>query len=126
MHSFIFRRPLRRLNSGNGSRRVFYFSGRGGLIATVLISILLGVARLSTAQGAASISGTVQDPSGAVVANATVTIQNPVSTYQRSTITNASGNFRFPNVPFNPYHLTVTASGFAPAAQDVEIGRAHV
>ena len=83
--------------------------------------MLLGVARLSNAQGAASISGTVQDPSGAVVASATVTIQNPVSTYQRSTTTDSSGNFRFPNVPFNSYHMTITASGFAPAAQDVDV-----
>ena len=121
MHSFIFRRPSRRLIFGKGARKVFNFNGRAGMTAAILISILLGVARLSKAQGAASISGTVQDPSGAVVANATVTIQNPVSTYQRSTTSDASGNFRFPNVPFNPYHLTVTASGFTPAAQDVDV-----
>jgi hypothetical protein len=28
---------------------------------------------------------------------------------------------KFPNVPFNPYHVTVTAAGFAPYAQDVEV-----
>ena len=84
MPSFIiFMRPSRRLISGKGPRKVFYFNGRAGMTAAILISILLGVSRLSKAQGAASISGTVQDPSGAVVANATVTIQNPVSTYQR-------------------------------------------
>ena len=32
-----------------------------------------------------------------------------------------SGNFSFPNVPFNPYHLTVTAAGFASYAQDIEV-----
>ena len=33
----------------------------------------------------------------------------------------AKGKFSFPNVPFNPYHMTVTATGFAQTAQDVEI-----
>ncbi len=33
----------------------------------------------------------------------------------------ALGNFAFPNVPFNPYHLSVSAAGFAAYSQDVEI-----
>ena len=61
------------------------------------------------------------DPSGAVVAGATVTIHNPVSEYERSTTTDSSGNFSFPNVPFNPYHLSVTATGFGPYAQDIDV-----
>jgi len=70
---------------------------------------------------AATISGTVTDPSGAVVAGATVTIHNPVSEYERSTNTDSSGAFSFPNVPFNPYHLSVTAKGFGAYAQDVDV-----
>ena len=53
--------------------------------------------------------------------NATVTIHNPVSGLERSATTDISGNFTFPNVPFNPYHLSVTAKGFESYAQDVEI-----
>jgi hypothetical protein len=68
-----------------------------------------------------SISGTVLDPTGAVVPDATVEIHNPVSQYDRSTTTDKSGNFTFPNVPFNPYHLTVNAAGFAPTSQDVNV-----
>jgi len=67
-----------------------------------------------------SINGTVLDPSGAVVANANVEIHQAVSGYDRTTTTDSKGNFTFPNVPFNPYHMTVTATGFAPYAQDVE------
>ena len=62
-----------------------------------------------------ALNGTVFDPTGAVVANATVTIHNPVSGFDRSTTTDKAGNFSFPNVPFNPYHLTVTAAGFGAA-----------
>ncbi len=68
-----------------------------------------------------SISGTVLDPTGAVVPNATVEIHNPVSHFDRSTTTDKSGNFSLSNVPFNPYHLAVGASGFAQTAQDVEV-----
>ena len=61
-----------------------------------------------------SIAGTVLDPSGATVANAVVTIRNSVSQFERSATTDGVGKFNFSNVPFNPYHLTVTATGFAP------------
>ena len=53
--------------------------------------------------------------------NASVEIHNPVSQYDRSTTTDTSGNFNFDNVPFNPYHMTVTAEGFAKKSQDVEV-----
>jgi hypothetical protein len=68
-----------------------------------------------------SVNGTVLDPTGAVVPNATVEVHNPVSHFDRSTTTDKSGNFTLPNIPFNPYHMTVTAAGFAPSAQDVDI-----
>jgi Carboxypeptidase regulatory-like domain len=68
-----------------------------------------------------SINGTVVDPSGAVIANAAVEIHNPVSQYDRSTVTDSKGNFSFPNVPFNPYHMTVTRTGFGTGVQDVEV-----
>ena len=68
-----------------------------------------------------SVSGTVVDPDGAVVPNATVEIHNPVSHFDQSTTTDKSGNFSIPNVPFNPYHMTVTAEGFARTARDVEV-----
>ena len=84
---------------------------------------MLAGARLAHAQGANSgtISGTVSDPSGSVIANATVTIHNPVSQYERSTTTDSSGNFSFTNVPFNPYHLSVTVNGFSSYAEDVDV-----
>ena len=59
-----------------------------------------------------SISGVVTDPSGAVIPGASVSIQNPVSAYTRTTTTDSTGHFRFSNLPFNPYHLTVTKEGF--------------
>src|SRR3989442_13685786 len=68
-----------------------------------------------------SVTGTVVDPTGAVVANATVEIRNPVSGFERTTITDSAGRFTIPNVPFNPYHLTVTGQGFAAFGQDIGV-----
>src|SRR5246127_3673215 len=67
-----------------------------------------------------SVNGTVVDSTGAVVPKARVEIQNPVSGFDRSALTDTSGRFEFTNIPFNPYHLTVTADGFASYVQDVE------
>ncbi len=92
-------------------------------IAVVVIG-LLGfelAARAQNAGSSTSISGTVTDPTGAVVVGATVTIHNPVSGLERTAMTDSSGNFSIDNIPFNPYHMTVTATGFAPYVQDVEV-----
>ncbi len=68
-----------------------------------------------------SIEGVVKDPSGGVIAGATVEISYPVSGLHRETTTGSDGDFRFTNVPFNPYHLAVAAPGFASYSQDVEV-----
>ena len=74
------------------------------------------------AQGTSgTIQGTVKDSSGAVVPGAKVAIDNPVSRFHQETTTSGTGDFKLSNVPFNPYHMTVTARGFSPAAQDVEV-----
>jgi Carboxypeptidase regulatory-like domain len=87
--------------------------------STLALSFALTLASAQVGNSG-SISGTVTDSSGAVVPNARVEIHNPVSAYDRVTSTDKSGHFEFTNVPFNPYHLTVTGQGFAPFVQDVE------
>jgi hypothetical protein len=73
------------------------------------------------AQNSAAITGTVTDQTGAVVPKATVEIHNPISGYDRMTTTDNNGNFSFVNIPFNPYHLTVTLASFNPYSQDVDV-----
>jgi hypothetical protein len=70
---------------------------------------------------AGTINGTVTDPSGAVIPGATATIHNPVTGYERTASTDKSGGFSFTNVPFNPYHLIITATGFNPRTQDLDL-----
>ena len=52
---------------------------------------------------------------------ANVAIHNQVSSYSQSVTTDASGAFRFTNVPLNSYHLEVTSPGFAAFSQDVSV-----
>ncbi len=68
-----------------------------------------------------SIVGVVKDPSGASVANAKVEISDPVSGLHHETTTDTDGAFKFTNVPFNPYHLAVTAASFEAFVQDVGV-----
>src|SRR5919197_456594 len=97
-------------------RRPFRYCG-------VLLAMVALLAQNASAQasGSSTVTGTVTDPSAAVVPNAAVEIRNPVSGFDRSTTTDNSGKFSIPNVPFNPYHLTVTVPGFAPYAQDIDV-----
>ena len=73
------------------------------------------------AGSAGTVSGTVTDPSGAVVPNATIQLTNAVSGFSRTTTTDASGQFAISNVPFNPYQISITAAGFGVLTQNVEI-----
>jgi hypothetical protein len=90
---------------------------------TVFALLFVQFVYFAAAQAGSSgtIEGVVKDPSGAAVVDATVEIKDPVSGYLKTTNTNSEGAFRFTNVPLNPYHMTVIATGFAPFVQDVEV-----
>jgi len=93
-----------------------------GRLLLVVSLFAFGAGVFSYAQSSSgTIRGTVLDQSGAAVTTAIVEIQNPVSQYNRSAKTDGQGNFEFDNIPYNPYHLTVTAPGFQIGTQDVEV-----
>jgi Carboxypeptidase regulatory-like domain len=71
--------------------------------------------------GAGTVQGTVKDPTGGLMNAVAVELSNPVTGLKRSTATDASGRFVFRNLPPNPYHLSVSAQGFAPFARDVDV-----
>jgi hypothetical protein len=89
-----------------------------GVVVALGLAATPGRAQLGNS---GSIEGVVRDSSGAVVANATVEIVNPVSGFRRQNTTGSDGSFRFANVPFNPYHLVVRAEGFEAYSQDVDV-----
>ncbi len=70
-----------------------------------LLALVFAALTLAAQSGnAGAVRGTVTDPSGAVIPNATVHLTNSVSGFDRTTTTDATGQFTFANVPFNPYN----------------------
>ena len=99
--------------------RRFSFAILFALLASFLFMKPVGSRAQSGTSG--TIDGVVKDPSGASIMSATVTIADPASGYMRTATTDAMGAFTFVNVPFNPYHLTVTTPGFNNYSQDVDV-----
>jgi hypothetical protein len=75
------------------------------------LALALGVT-VARASITGSISGTVTDPTGAVVPGASVVAINTQTGVQNSTETNAQGFYSFPSLPAGSYDLKITASGF--------------
>jgi hypothetical protein len=92
-----------------------------GAILGLLALLFAALAAEAQSGNAGTLHGTVTDPSGAVIPNAAVKISNAVSGFERTTTTDAGGQFSIGNIPFNPYRLSVTANGFAPISQNVDI-----
>ena len=96
---------------------------RKSLALGVVCLLWAGFAGRMAAQSGAggSVKGTVLDPSGAAIAQADVTIANPVSQYSRAAKTDAQGNFEFDNLSLTNYHATAKAPGFQAADQDLNV-----
>src|SRR6185437_9759320 len=82
----------------------------------VLAALLLCLGSLQGALNAQTstgqITGTITDPSGAVIAGAKVDLTNVLTQQVWSLTSNASGNFVFPDVVAGTYFLRVSKSGF--------------
>jgi len=81
------------------------------LAAFVVLFALPGVAQEAT------IVGTVTDPSGAAVANATVTLTNNDTGVQRTLPTNTDGQYVAPDLHIGHYTVTANATGFKIATE---------
>ena len=84
------------------------------LISLSFVISLLMVQALAQGGATGAISGTVQDPSGAVVAGADVRITNQdTNAVERTVKTGADGSFTAPLLPAATYRVTVLSSSFA-------------
>src|SRR5665213_2571783 len=92
-------------------------SSRRDIFAAFVLVFFVTASSLfaQSAGNSGTIYGTVTDATGAIIPNATVSIQNPVSGYGSHTQTDAAGHYQFTNLPLNPYHLTISAQGFSSA-----------
>jgi len=82
------------------------------VIAAAAILLSAGWAAAQTSLG--TVTGTVRDASGAVIAQASVTLTNDATGASRETKTNAQGEYRADAVIPGPYSIRVSASGFDP------------
>src|SRR5256714_4777958 len=92
------------------------------LVLLLAVAAVWASPALAQALGSAgTVTGVVTDPNGAVVPSASVTISNPVTGYKRTVNTEADGTFRFNDVPPNNYQISITATGFTAAQQDLAV-----
>jgi len=65
-----------------------------------------------------AITGTVQDPAGAVVPDATIVARNTKNGSVFQTVTTPTGNFTIASMPVGTYDLTLEAPGFKKVTQE--------
>jgi len=105
------------------------FRSRVALIVACIVNVYFGAATLADAQvrTTGQIVGTVRDPSGAVVPNADLVVQDVGTGLVANGRSDKDGGFTFPNLQPGHYRLTAAAQGFQPATLEdvvVETSRA--
>jgi hypothetical protein len=104
---------------GQCGRAIFEGRRRSVSLLTLLILFTAGAfGQLNTAD----IVGTVADTTGAVVPNATVTLNNLGTNEKRTTQSNSSGEYNFTLLAVGHYSVTVKAAGFQTSiAKDIAV-----
>jgi Carboxypeptidase regulatory-like domain/TonB dependent receptor len=93
-------------------------------VATLLLLAFLSSNLFGQTTG--TIVGKVSDPSGALVAGATVTAQNVGTRYTRDAVTNSEGEYVIPSLTIGGYMITVHSQGFKEFTQTgitLEVGQ---
>ena len=95
---------------------------RIGLCVLALVLCVGGSLAFAQGTNASQITGTVTDPSGAVLPGATVNAKHMATGVVTPTVTNAEGVFTLPSLPIGTYEVTITLEGFKTfVAKDVVI-----
>lgn len=82
-------------------------------VIAVVVAFLLILAPVASAQTLyGSLTGTVTDPTGSIVAGAQVTASNPATGLSRSVTTGSSGEYQFTDLPPGAYDVTFSAPTF--------------
>jgi hypothetical protein len=86
-------------------------------LALTLACLALLAPRTASAQASAGVTGTITDPSGAVIANAHVMITNDSTSATDNTVTGSAGTYSFKGLLPGKYSVSVDATGFKKAVQ---------
>jgi hypothetical protein len=102
------------------------FVSRFAAVLAILMLALFALPAGAQSAGTASVTGTVTDPTGAIVSNATVTLTSTERNTTRSVTTDQTGLFSLPNVSVGPFSLKVVAAGFETSVRQgvLEVGNA--
>src|SRR5690242_8101032 len=82
-----------------------------GLFVLTLLVLLLALS-VPAQKTSGQISGTVLDPQGAAVPDATVTATQTGTALTRTITTSSDGNYTLADLPIGTYRLTVSKQGF--------------
>lgn len=93
------------------------FTRLGKYLGVLVFALVLFASGKLLAGVTASISGTVTDPSGAVVAGASVTATNVETGVDTTLTTNTQGFYSFQSLPLGNYTISVQQTGFKAYAQ---------
>jgi hypothetical protein len=88
---------------------------------TCILAVLCALSATAQSGNTGAIRGTVADPTGAVIPNASLSLINAESGLHRTVVTDASGKFEFANIPFGNYKATISATGFKTSTQNIEV-----
>ncbi|MGE5569065.1 MAG: TonB-dependent receptor domain-containing protein [Rhodospirillales bacterium] len=83
----------------------------------VLLTLLICIPSFAQ-QDRGTFTGTVTDPTGSVVPNVAVTVQNMETNVTYTSRTNAVGSYTIPNLPIGRYRITFEATGFKKYVRD--------
>ncbi len=84
------------------------------LIKRWLCVLALAFAGIAAAATTGTISGTITDPSGAVIPGVTLAVTNPATGVQNKATTDSKGFYDFPSLSVGMYNLSASADGFKP------------
>lgn len=84
----------------------------GWVLTIALFAFLFMATSLQGQTVAGTVTGTITDPSGAIVPGAIVTVKNTNTGGVRNSVTNGTGYFSIPALPPGPYMLDVKLKGF--------------
>jgi hypothetical protein len=98
------------------------------MLALLVIALPMAPSLMAQSLISGDLTGTVTDPSGAVVAGARVDLKNDATGQARTTTTNSNGNYRFSLLPPGTYTVTANAPGFSKVQTSamVNLGQASI
>ena len=85
------------------------------LVAAVVLTLISAIAISAQVTTTGSISGSVIDPTGALVADATVTTKNAETAIENTATTSENGTFTIPQLQRGVYRVIIEHSGFKKA-----------